>query len=135
VDGWGVQPADQGPPMFPPDAPIWRFLGKLDAMDDPEQARKADQGFYLMEVFPALALPSIEPIFFGRLKGPRYNPARRKTFRPKDSARVAVRAPSRAPSLPPSPPPLPRTSASLFPCGHLIRSAGDEGGEVSPCAP
>lgn len=33
-----------------------------------------------MEVFPALALPSLDPLFYGRLLGPRYNPARRKTF-------------------------------------------------------
>lgn len=33
-----------------------------------------------MEVFPALVLPSFEPAFYGRRLGPRYNPARRKTF-------------------------------------------------------
>lgn len=33
-----------------------------------------------MEVFPALALPSLDPLFYGRLLVPRYNPARRKTF-------------------------------------------------------
>jgi predicted RNase H-like nuclease len=37
-----------------------------------------------MEVFPALALASLEPAFFGLRKGPRYNPARRKTFRIQD---------------------------------------------------
>ena len=79
--GGGVQPANRGLPTFCPEAPIWRFLGRLDAVEDPEQARKADHGLYLMEAFPALALPSIEPAFFGRLKGPHYNPARRKTFR------------------------------------------------------
>lgn len=37
----------------------------------------------LMEVFPALALASSSPAFFGYRKGPRYNPAR-KTFRIED---------------------------------------------------
>jgi predicted RNase H-like nuclease len=37
-----------------------------------------------MEVFPALALASLEPAFFGLRRGPRYNPARRRTFRIED---------------------------------------------------
>jgi predicted RNase H-like nuclease len=67
---------------------------RIDAVEDPEQARIADHGLYLIEAFPALALPSIKPAFFGRLKGPRYNPARRKTFRLKDwrAAIAALRA-------------------------------------------
>jgi predicted RNase H-like nuclease len=82
--GGGVQPANRGKTMFFGDkAPIWRFLEKLEAIEDPEAARVAAQGEYLMEVFPALALASYSPAFFGYRKGPRYNPAR-KTFRIED---------------------------------------------------
>ena len=42
-----------------------------------------------MEVFPALALPSMDPNFFGRLSAPKYNPKRKKTFRLADWVRVA----------------------------------------------
>ncbi len=34
-----------------------------------------------MEVFPAIALPTLELAYFGRKLGPRYNPARKKTFK------------------------------------------------------
>ena len=44
-------------------------------------------GLYLMKVFAALALASLE--YFGRPAAPRYNPARRKTFRSDDWRRVA----------------------------------------------
>ena len=82
--GGGVQPANRGKTMFFGDeAPIWRFLEKLEAIEDPEAARVARQGKYLMEVFPALALASYSPAFFGYRKGPRYNPDR-KTFRIED---------------------------------------------------
>lgn len=54
----------------------------LEAIEDPEVARVAAQGEYLMEVFPALALASYSPAF-GYRKGPRYNPDR-KTFRIED---------------------------------------------------
>jgi hypothetical protein len=37
-----------------------------------------------MEVFPALALPSIADRFCGKRLGPRYNPGRWKTFRLED---------------------------------------------------
>src|SRR5690606_1883371 len=37
-------------------------------------------GLYLIEVFPALALAGINDAFCARLKAPRYNPERRKTF-------------------------------------------------------
>jgi predicted RNase H-like nuclease len=82
--GGGVQPGNRGKTMFFGDeAPIWRFLDKLGAVEDPETARIASQGLYLMEVFPALALASLSPAFFGYRKGPRYNPDR-KTFRIED---------------------------------------------------
>jgi predicted RNase H-like nuclease len=72
---------------------IRRFLNALGAtFKDPEQARLATKGLYLMKVFPALALPSLDPALFGRLAGPKYNPDRRKTFRKDDWARVAEAA-------------------------------------------
>ena len=82
--GGGVQPANTGRPLFGRAAPITRFLGQLGAAEDPEMARTANRGLHLIEVFPALALASLEPAFFGIRTGPRYNPARRRTFRIKD---------------------------------------------------
>jgi predicted RNase H-like nuclease len=82
--GGGVQPANRGKTeFFGEKAPIWRFLGKLGAVEDPETARSATRGVHLIEVFPALALASFSPAFFGYRKGPRYNPDRR-TFRMED---------------------------------------------------
>jgi predicted RNase H-like nuclease len=79
--GGGVQPANRSKiGMFDDEAPIWRFKAALGATENPETARTAAAGLYLMEVFPALALPSFGPEFFGRNLGPRYNPARRKTY-------------------------------------------------------
>lgn len=83
--GGGVQPANRSKMgMFDDAAPIWHFKQDLGAIEDPERVREADQGLYLIEVFPALALLSIEERFFSRLQAPRYNPARRRTFRPED---------------------------------------------------
>jgi predicted RNase H-like nuclease len=83
--GGGVQPANRGKlAIFGPDAPIWVFLKGLMARQNPEDARTAIRGLHLMEVFPALALASLETRFFGRLTGPRYNPGRRQTFRIED---------------------------------------------------
>jgi predicted RNase H-like nuclease len=91
--GGGVQPSNRGRlGMFCNASPIWRFLTELEAKEDPEQARVAANGLYLMEVFPALALASLGAGFFGRLGGPRYNPDRRKTFRTGDWVRVAEAA-------------------------------------------
>jgi predicted RNase H-like nuclease len=42
-----------------------------------------------MEVFPALALASLDIQFFGRQRGPRYNPNRKKTFLMADWIHVA----------------------------------------------
>jgi predicted RNase H-like nuclease len=71
-----------------------RCLKTVDryTVEDPEQARVAANGLYLIEVFPALALASLDAGFFGRLAGPRYNPDRRKTFRTDDWVRVAEAA-------------------------------------------
>ncbi|MBA4791689.1 MAG: DUF429 domain-containing protein [Rhizobiales bacterium] len=91
--GGGVQPSNRGRlGMFCDASPIWRFLAELGAEENPERAQKADAGLYVMEVFPALALASLDARFFGRLKAPRYNPGRRKTFRAADWARVAQAA-------------------------------------------
>src|SRR5208283_1904378 len=50
------------------------------------------RGLHLIEVFPALALASLEQHFFGRLKGPRYNPSRRNTFKIEDWRAVIAAA-------------------------------------------
>lgn len=91
--GGGVQPSNTGKlGMFCDASPVWGFLRELGAHEAPEEARTAATGLYLMEVFPALALPSLAPEFFGRLKAPRYNPDRRKTFRAEDWVSVAQAA-------------------------------------------
>ncbi len=95
--GGGVQPANTGRVgMFCAASPIWRFLAALEAVEDPEAARTARAGVYVMEVFPALALASLDEGFCGRLAGPRYNPGRRKTFRMADWVRVAEAAAAEA---------------------------------------
>lgn len=89
--GGGVQSSNRHRlGMFCDAAPIWGFLDTLGAIEDPELARVARTGLYLMEVFPALARTSMG--FFGRLAAPRYNPARTQTFRLEDWRRVATAA-------------------------------------------
>ncbi len=92
VVGWiggGVQPANRARlGMFCDAAPIWLFLKGLSAVERPEEARLASSGMHLIEVFPALALPSIEPEFYQRLAAPKYNPDNRR-FRLEDWVRVA----------------------------------------------
>jgi predicted RNase H-like nuclease len=79
--GGGVQPSNRGKRgMFCDASPIWPFLKDLGAEESLQQARVAADGFFLMEVFPALALASLDTGFFGRLSAPKYNPNRRKTF-------------------------------------------------------
>jgi len=91
--GGGVQPANLGKEkMFCPDSPIWRFLEGLGAEENPEMARTAKSGLHLIEVFPALAMASLDNNFFGMRKGPRYNPGRRKTFRIEDWSAVVAAA-------------------------------------------
>jgi predicted RNase H-like nuclease len=98
--GGGVQPSNRGRlGMFCDASPIWRFLTALGAEENPERARKADDGLYVMEVFPALALASLDTRFFGRLKGPRYNPDRKKTFLIADWGHVAEAAAREAETL------------------------------------
>lgn len=91
--GGGVQPSNRGRlGMFCDASPIWRFLAALGAEESPERARVATNGLYLMEVFPALALASLDTGFFGRLSAPRYNPNRKRTFLIADWVRVAEAA-------------------------------------------
>lgn len=46
--GGGVEPANRSKiGMFDDDAPIWKFLERLGARDDPEGARTATSGFFL----------------------------------------------------------------------------------------
>jgi predicted RNase H-like nuclease len=79
--GGGVQPANRSRiGMFDTSAPVWRFLRQLGAIEDPELARTDKVGLFILEVFPALALASMNGAFFGRLAGPRYNPSRKHTF-------------------------------------------------------
>lgn len=80
--GGGVQPANRGKTgMFCDLAPIWGFLAALGAVEDPVQVRSAAKGLFLIEVFPALALPSLDDRFAGRLAAPKYNPAHSRKFR------------------------------------------------------
>ncbi len=98
--GGGVQPSNtERVGMFCAEFPLWRFLSALGAEENPEAARTARDGLFLMEVFPATALASLHPDFFGRLAAPRYNPGRRKTFRPEDWVRVAGAAAAEAEAL------------------------------------
>lgn len=79
--GGGVQPANRGKiGMFCDASPIWPFLSALNAYQDPMSARGARTGRHLMEVFPALALASLEPQFGQRLGAPKYNPAKARQF-------------------------------------------------------
>jgi predicted RNase H-like nuclease len=83
--GGGVQPANRSKEdMFGDDAPVWRFLKRLGAKEAPEFSRTAEGGLFIIEVFPALALPAFETRFSGRMKAAKYNPANRKKFRPDD---------------------------------------------------
>lgn len=89
--GGGVQPAyREKENMFGDSAPIWKFLRRLGARENPELSRRAVRGKFIMEVFPALALPSLNRTFCGWKKGPRYNPANRGRFRKKAWQRVVA---------------------------------------------
>lgn len=80
--GGGVQPANRSKKeMFGDEAPIWRFKQRLGAIEDPQQACSSEAGVFLLEVFPALAIPSFADAFCTCLGAPGYNPARRKTFK------------------------------------------------------
>jgi predicted RNase H-like nuclease len=87
--GGGVQAAHSGElGMFCPNSPIWPFLKAVSAIEDPESARTATEGTFLMEVFPALALPSLDETFAMRMGAPKYNPANRRQYKRADWSRV-----------------------------------------------
>ena len=80
LDG-GVQPANQSKEsMFGPEAPVWKFLDRLNARQNPPAARTANAGLYLIEVFPALALPALEPDILKRKQKASYNPEKKAKF-------------------------------------------------------
>ena len=88
--GGGVQPANRGKQdMFGNNAPIWGFLKKLESRQQPMKARTANSGHYLIEVFPALALPALDSDFAKRKGAPKYNPANKRMFRIDDWREVA----------------------------------------------
>jgi predicted RNase H-like nuclease len=88
--GGGVQPANRGKRgMFCDASPIWRFLAALDYPQHPLEARSARAGRYLIEVFPALSLPGLNPDFALRLAAPKYNPQNRRKLRHEDWMSVA----------------------------------------------
>lgn len=93
VVGWlggGVQAAHTGKiGMFCPNSPIWPFLKAVGGVEDPERARTAAEGVFLMEVFPALALPSLDESFAMWRGAPKYNPGA-ATYRPADWSRVTA---------------------------------------------
>jgi predicted RNase H-like nuclease len=83
--GGGVQPANRSKiGMFCDDAPIWTFIASLGAVQSPLVARAASHGHFLIEVFPALSLPSLDDRFALRMGAPKYNPANRGRFRMQD---------------------------------------------------
>ncbi len=58
--GGGVQPANRSrESMFGQGAPVWQFLDRVGARENPAAATEALHGLFLIEVFPALALASI----------------------------------------------------------------------------
>ena len=60
--------------MFGDSAPIRSFLANVGAKQNPINARSAAGGRFLMEVFPALALPAIVPEIWQRRRAAKYNP-------------------------------------------------------------
>lgn len=88
--GGGVQPANRSKiGMFCDDSPIWQFLSSLCATEAPMEAKSAAAGHFVVEVFPALALPALHPDFAKRLGAPKYNPQNHSKFRIKDWQAVA----------------------------------------------
>jgi len=72
----GVQPANRSKQaMFGDGAPIWQFMKRICAKQNPMEARSATNGLYLIEVFPALSLPSLEPCILERNRKASYNPS------------------------------------------------------------
>jgi len=85
----GVQPANRSKEaMFGDAAPIWKFIERIGATQNPAEARSASDGLHLIEVFPALALPSLELQIWERKRKAAYNPSK-KNFSPEDWRMVA----------------------------------------------
>lgn len=83
----GVQPANRSKSnIFGDDAPIWQFLNSIPHIQTPNLARltrdypKGESVNVIMEVFPALSIPSLIPAFFDRNYAAKYNPENKKTF-------------------------------------------------------
>ena len=78
LDG-GVQPANrQKTSMFGSEAPVWRFLDRLDVSQNPPAARAARDGLHLIEVFPALAVPALDGSILKRERAAFYNPTKKR---------------------------------------------------------
>jgi predicted RNase H-like nuclease/L-amino acid N-acyltransferase YncA len=70
-----IQPANRGKSdLFGDDAPIWTFLGALNADVDWSHAIGAASGRYAIEIYPAAALLGLLPHFLGRKLAAKYNP-------------------------------------------------------------
>jgi hypothetical protein len=79
--GGGVQPANRSKKdMFGDGAPIWRFLKRLGATENPELSRTADSGLFVVEVFPALALRASRPASAGAWRLPNTIPPTEGSF-------------------------------------------------------
>lgn len=86
----GVQPAFRGKTgLFCDAAPIWPFLDRLASRQNPIAARHAAEGRFVLEVFPAMTLPALDPGFVERRRAAKYNPANRKQYRAEDWTAVA----------------------------------------------
>ena len=80
--GSGTQPANRNKAaMFGNNAPIWTFINRIKptgmtcrGLKDFEAARMATRETHLIEVYPALALPAMNPVFMERGSVARYNP-------------------------------------------------------------
>lgn len=80
----GTQSANRGKAVFGNAAPIWQFINDIGCPGmDFEAAKIAAGRIHLIEVYPALALPALQPVFMERQSAARYNP-RSKKFRPTD---------------------------------------------------
>jgi len=99
-NGGGTQSSNRGKVgMFCDASPIWSFLSALGAIEDPEAARTAAAGLYLMETYPAAALPTLAASSFGYLRALKYNPKPRSKFKLDDWVTVATAAQAEAASM------------------------------------
>ena len=88
--GGGAQPANLSKTaLFGEHSPFMHFLSELGAVEDPLAARAAKAGSFVIEVYPALALPSLHSPFAERLGAPKYNPSNKKNFCQDDWIAVA----------------------------------------------